>query len=294
MALSKQGVTKANYEMAKIQRDYAKDNIDNNFQAEMNNIEFQTISLYYGVLQAQENLRVTEDNLAVQEDLLKNVQAKNQVGMAPAIEVTNQKNQVTSAQQSVKDAKAALENAKMNFNLLLGYSVTDNVLLTDSLTALPFPEMPVEEAISSAIENRMDLVQIRYGYEIQSVAMKYLNASKKSASYLTQENVLKQTELQLNNLPKTVEIEIRNDYIDLTAKYQAIKDAQEKLGLTQEAFRVAKVMYGVGMNTLADVQSAQLTVYQTNQLVMKNIADYDIAVYEYKYATGLGKTRIQF
>ncbi len=294
MAMNQQGITKGNYEIAKLQKKFANDNIENNYQAELNNIEYQTVTLYYGVLQAQENLRVSEDNLAVQQENLKVVQSKNKVGMAPAIEVTNQENQVTAAQQSVKDAKAALENAKMNFNLLLGYSVTDNVALTDGLTALPFPEMTLEEAISSAVANRLDNAQIQYAYELASVAMKYLNAGKKSTAYLTQENQLKQMELQLNNMPKTLEIEIRNDYIDLTKKYQTIQDAQEKLTLVKESYRVAKVMYGVGMNTLADVQSAQLTVYQTNQLLMKSIADYDIAVYEYKYATGLGKTRISF
>ena len=252
------------------------------------------MTLYYGVLQAQENLRVAEDNLAVQEEMLKNVQAKNKVGMAPNIEVTSQQNQVTSARQAVKDAKSAAENAKMNFNLLLGYSVTDNVALKDGLTPLPFPEMTLEEAISSAVANRLDNAQIEYAYELASVAMKYLRAGKKSTAYLTQENQLKQMELQLNNMPKTLEIEIRNDYIDLTAKYQAIQDAQEKLTLVKESFRAAKVMYDVGMNTLADVQSAQLTLYQTNQLLMKSIADYDIAVYEYEYATGLGKKRISF
>ncbi|MBR6503920.1 MAG: TolC family protein, partial [Firmicutes bacterium] len=294
MAMNQQGITKGNYEIAKIQKKFANDNIENNYQAELNSIEYQTVSLYYGVLQAQENLRVAEDNLAVQEEMLKVVRSKNKVGMAPAIEVTSQQNQVTGAQKSVKEAKAALENAKMNFNLLLGYSVTDNVALTDGLTALPFPEMTLEEAISSAVANRLDNAQIQYGYELASVAMKYLKAGKNSTAYLTQENQLKQMELQLNNMPKTLEIEIRNDYIDLTSKYQAIQDAQEKLTLVKESFRVAKVMYDVGMNTLADVQSAQLTVYQTNQLLMKSIADYDIAVYEYKYATGLGKNRISF
>ena len=294
MAMNAQGITKGNYEIAKLQKKFASDNIENNYQAELNSIEYQTITLYYGVLQAQENLKVMEDNLAVQEEMLKVVQAKNKVGMAPAIELTNQQNQVTSARQSVKDAKSALENAKMNFNLLLGYSVTDNVALTDGLTALPFPEMTLEEAISSAVANRLDNAQVQYAYELASVAMKYLQAGKKSTAYLTQENQLKQMELQLNNLPKTLEIEIRNDYIDLTAKQQAIKDAQEKLTLVKESFRVAKVMYDVGMNTLADVQSAQLTVYQTNQLLMKSIADYDIAVYEFKYAAGLGKNRISF
>ena len=172
--------------------------------------------------------------------------------------------------------------------------MTDNVALKDGLTPLPFPEMTLEEAISSAVANRLDNAQIEYAYELASVAMKYLRAGKKSTAYLTQENQLKQMELQLNNMPKTLEIEIRNDYIDLTAKYQAIQDAQEKLTLVKESFRAAKVMYDVGMNTLADVQSAQLTLYQTNQLLMKSIADYDIAVYEYEYATGLGKKRISF
>lgn len=294
MAMNKQGITKGNYEIAKLQKQFANDNIENNYRAELNSIEYQTVTLYYGVLQAQENLRVAEDNLAVQEEMLKNVQAKNKVGMAPNIEVTSQQNQVTSARQAVKDAKSAAENAKMNFNLLLGYSVTDNVALKDGLTPLPFPEMTLEEAISSAVANRLDNAQIEYAYELASVAMKYLRAGKKSTAYLTQENQLKQMELQLNNMPKTLEIEIRNDYIDLTAKYQAIQDAQEKLTLVKESFRAAKVMYDVGMNTLADVQSAQLTLYQTNQLLMKSIADYDIAVYEYEYATGLGKKRISF
>ena len=62
--LQQSGVTKYNLELAQLQRDFVRENIDNNYEADMNQIEQSTIQLYYGLLQAEKNAKVCEETLA--------------------------------------------------------------------------------------------------------------------------------------------------------------------------------------------------------------------------------------
>jgi outer membrane protein TolC len=100
--------------------------------------------------------------------------------------------------------------------------------------------------------------------------------------------------LNIDNMPQNIEIEIRGLYNDLQTTYQAIQSAKSTLALAEEALRVKKLLYDSGLTTLADVQKAQVTVYQTNQLLTSKISAFDIATYEWNYATGVGTKRIEF
>ena len=282
-------------ELAEAQRDFCKNNLEANYQAEMNSIESQTVALYYGVLQAIENLFVSEDNLDVQNQIMDNVNIRYNVGTAAQIEVKSQKAAVISAEQSVKDARAMVEKALMNFNLLMGRDVTDNYTFTTELTPLPFPDRTLQEYIQAAYENRLTYKQVVFGLDMAKKALE--NAGKKSvdsAEYKQLEEACKSLEYAKNTLEKSIEIEVKSAYLDLMNKRDAITNAASTLNLAKDAVKTKQVAYRLGATTLSDVQQSQVVVAQTNQLIMSKTAEYNIAVYEFSYITGIGKERINF
>ena len=288
--MEKSGVTKANEKMVSLQREFAKAHVDDNHEADMNNIEYQTVSLYYGVLQAEENLKVCEENLELQRKILKNTELKYSVGTATILEVKAQQASVTAAEQDVNIAKSGAEKAKMNFNMLLGFDIDTNLVLTDALTPKGKPEIDLDKAVKDALKNRLSVAQLEYACEIQKIALGQVSGT---ASYGQQRAALKITELAYDNMPNTMAIEIRSAYIDLNDKYNTVLESQETVAMAKESLRVAELMYEVGMNTSADVQKAQVTANQANQLLMASISDYNLACYAFDYMTGVGKDRIE-
>ena len=159
--LQDEGVTQTNQDMKKIQRDFAQANINNNYEADMNSIEQKTVQLYYGVIQAEDNVRVCNENLAVQNALLANVQQKSSNGKATKLEVSSQQSAVISAEQSVKEATVTLTKAKMQFNILLGYGVMQNTTYTEGLVLLDMPKIDLTKAIETAVAKRLDYTRLQ-------------------------------------------------------------------------------------------------------------------------------------
>lgn len=294
--LQEKGVTQTNYDMLSIQRDFARANINGNYEADMNSIEQKTVQLYYAVIAAQENVRVCSENLTVQNTLFKNVQQKNYNGKATKLEVNSQQSVVASAEQSLREASNQLSKAKMQFNMLLGYDVMQNVNYTDSLTLLKMPEIELTKAIETAIKNRLDYKRLQMTYKMYSIYRNNMRAQYGSTNskYLSAEATLLMIKLNLDNMPKNIEIEIRGLYNDLHTYYEAIQSTKSTLALAEEALRVKKLLYESGLTTLTEVEKAQLSVYQTNQLLISKISAFDLATYDWKFATGVGTKRIVF
>lgn len=288
------GVTALNQKLVKMRRDFAKENIQKNYQAEMNAIEKDTVQLYYGVLQAQDNVKAAQDNLNVQTTMLDNVQKKFKAGVAARKDVLSAQTSVTSAKSALKDAQVALSTAKMSLNMLLGYSLTQEVVLTDTLKMVEAPDVTLDAAIKDAVANRLDIKLAALGMEIQKIMLdnlKYTIATNSSA-YKKQEVAYLQTKQGYETAPIQVEMDIRNQYAALEQKKLAVESAQATADFAKEGHRLTQISYDAGVATLAEVQEAQLQAFRANQAVSAAISDYDLAVYEFKYAQGVGTSRI--
>lgn len=288
------GATTLNQKLIKMRRDFAKENVSKNHQAELNAIEKDTVQIYYGVLQAQDNLKAAQDNVSVQTAVLNNVQKKFSSGVAARKDVLSAQTAVTSAKSSLKEAEVTLSSAEMSLNMLLGYPLTQEVVLTDTLKMLDAPTVTLDQAIKSAVENRLDIKLAALGMDIQKIMldnMKY-TISESSSTYKKQEVAYLQTKQGYETAPVQIEMDIRNQYASLEQKKLAVESAQATADFAKEGYRLAQISYDAGMSTLAEVQEAQLQAFRANQAVSAAITDYDLAVYEFKYAQGVGTTRI--
>ncbi len=288
------GATKTNEKIMTLRRDFAKEQVEANYQAELNEIEAMTIQVYYGVLQAEENLRVAKENLTNQKTIYDNTIKKYQQGTVAKVDTLTAETQVLQAEQQVALAETALKNAKMNFNLLLGYDLMQEVVLTDKLVMVDEPEGTLVEFIESALDNRNEIKGAALGAQVQEILFTGLEYRypKTSSTYLKQEVATLQARKAAADVPVQIEMDIRVRYMDLADKKRAVEVAEAYLANAKEGCRLALISYDVGMNTLTDVHEAQIASYQAALGLAKAITDYDLAVYEFKHAIGVGTTRI--
>jgi len=288
------GMAQSNLTISRLYRDFAKEQSEANYQAELNEIEAMTIQVYYGVLQAEENLKVSKDNLDNQKTIYNNTMKKYKLGTVARVDTLTAETQVLQAENQVAVAETAVKNAKMNFNLLLGYDLMQKVTLTDSLKMIEEPEGNLTGFIESALDNRNEIKGVALNADMQEILLKGLEYRypKNSSTYLKQESATLQARKTAGDAPIQIELDIRARYMDMADKKRAVSVAQAQLANAKEGYRLATISYDAGMNTLTDVQQAQIISFQAGQGVARAITDYDLAVYNFIHATGVGTTRL--
>lgn len=287
------GATEINKKVSKLRRDFAQKQIEPNYKAEMNQIEYDTLKVYYGVLLARDNLKTEQDNLKTQESILKNTKAQYQVGMLAKKDVLSAQSAVTAARSSVSAAETKLEYAKMSFNFLLGYSATQEVVFTDSLSIVSSPAIDLESAVKSAVASRNEIKGADFAVGVYQVLLNDVNAYPHSSStYLKRQIALLTAQKQAKDAPVQIEIDIRNKAAELEDKKAALDAAKAMQAYAGEGYRLISISYDAGMSTLAELQQAQVNVYKAGLAVSAATSDYDLAVYAFRYAQDVGVQRL--
>jgi hypothetical protein len=288
------GLTEVNEKIMKMRRDFAKDQLEANYKAELNSIEATTVQIYYGVILAEENLKIAKDGLSNQKTIYENTMKKYKQGTVAKIDTITAETQVLTAEDRVAKAETAVKNAKMSFNLLLGYDVMQDVKLTEGLKAVEGPKGNLTGFIESAIEKRNEIKGVKLMGEIQEMLMtslKYRYPSN-SSTYLKQEAATLQAQKTVNDIIPQIEMDIRSKYMNISDMKGSLEVAEANLKNAKEGFRLATISYNAGVNTLADLNQAQIASYQAALGVAAAITDYDLAVYNFHHAIDVGTTRL--
>lgn len=288
------GMTEINEKIMKKRRDFAKGQIEANHEAELNEIETMTVSVYYGILLAEENLKVTKENLENQKAIYENTLKKFKQGTVAKIDTLIAETQVALADDQVRQAESSLNNAKMSFNMLLGHDLMQQVYLTDELLMLEEPKGSLTEFIESALDKRNEIKGAALAYEIQEILLKNLEFRypKNSSTYLKQEAAALQAKKAYEDVPIQVEYDIRSRYMDVLDKKRGIDVALANMNNAKEGARLSLISYDAGINTLTDVEEAQIASFQAHLGVAAATTDYNLAVHDFYHAIGVGTMRL--
>ena len=288
------GATGLNQTIIKMRRDFAKGQIESNYQAEMNGIEYETVEVYYNVLLAAENARIAEENAQAKRDILKDTESMRAIGMVANKEVLAAKAELATAESAAQAAATTLETAKMSFNFLLGYPILQEVTLTDSLSEIEAPTVTLDDAITQALTNRNEIRGANFAVTVyeQLIKSMALRCSSTSSTYLNEEVAYRNAKKTAEDAVVKIEIDIRSQYNGLEDKKVALEKARKTLEYAEEGYRLTKLSYSVGMSTLAELQSMQVTRYTAALGEAAALRDYDLAVYTFKYACAIGTSRL--
>lgn len=95
-------------------------------------VVFQTITLYYDVINANQLLKVKEDDLAWNQKNLETISERNKLGAVTLADVYNQQTKTGNAELALIQAKNDLETAETNLLYYLGLDVLGNYQFADS------------------------------------------------------------------------------------------------------------------------------------------------------------------
>ncbi len=121
------------------------------------NIVFQTVSLYYTVVNDQELLKVQQDNVKWNKKNLETIIERNKLGAVTLADVYSAQVQEGNAQLGLIQAKNSLETAQSNLLYYLGLNVLQNYSFEDSLTTQE--EEQLKNNLNKEYKGLSDLVQ---------------------------------------------------------------------------------------------------------------------------------------
>lgn len=289
------GATSNNKKIMKLRRAFANENLENNYQAELNQIEADTISIYYKVLLAQEQYNIAKENVAVQQKTLKNVQAKKNVGLLSKKDVFQAQSSLTDAQSALRSAETTLKYAKMSFNYLLGYNVQQDVVFTDTIASVTDDTAVADQetAVKNALENRLELKGAGLAVDVYEILLADVsNYPKSSSTYLNAKINLAEAEKTEKDAYSQLEIDVRNKYNTLQDKKAAVEAAQNLLNYATEGERLVSLTYEEGLSTVDELLSTQVSMYKAKLNLANANSEYALALKAYEYAQGVGTTRI--
>ncbi|MFV0517912.1 MAG: TolC family protein [Aminipila sp.] len=289
------GATSNNKKIMQIRRDFARSNTDNNYKAELNQIESDTISIYYKVLLAQDSLKIAKENLITQEKTLKNVEAKKAVGLLSKKDVLQAKSAVADAQSAVRAAETQLKYAKMSFNYLLGFNVQQEVIFTDTIEGITSTAEvnSADDAVKKALDNRIELKGANLAVKVYEILLEDVKAyPKNSSKYLNAKISLAEAEKTAKDAYSKIELDIRNKYDLVQDKKAAVDAAKDLLAYATEGERLMQLTNEEGISTVEELLATQVSLYKAKLNLANANSDYALALKSYEFAQGVGTTRI--
>jgi outer membrane protein len=128
-------------------------------------VVFQTITLYYSIVEADQILKVREEDVKQQQKNLETIEERNRLGSLTKADVYQQQVQTGNAELQVIQQSNILATAKSNLLFYLGLDVLENYSFSNTLSNKEVKILETDvntvfkqlnELVSTALENRKD------------------------------------------------------------------------------------------------------------------------------------------
>ncbi len=261
-------------------------------------IIFQTTQFYYDVINAQQLLKVREDNLKWNQKSLETITERNRLGAVTLADVYAQQVRTGNAELEVIRAKNNLETSKANLLFFLGLEVTEDFSFPDALSAQELLQLEADLAeeyenltglINRAYDNRKDYISAQFELEsalegITIARSGHFPRLTNSISYSLRSNEFKRlTDSRTYSVGLTLSIPIFSGFsVSNRVQLAEVNAWNKKIELSDLEREIKKDL----KKTNLDLQAAGLAV----NLSEKNVkaAEENLKIEEEKYSLGAG------
>ncbi len=253
----------------------------------------ETARAYYAVLSAERLIQVLESSVAVQEERLRDVRGRAEVGFARPLDVAQIEAQASQTRVTLLDARNQLALARSALVLLTGAEVAESPL-TDGFevpSTIPSPEVFLDmalayrqdlaaaEAAARAARTLVDAEIGRYYPTVTlnldyfltrdtlptdrdwagllSVNLPLFSAGRIDADVRAAWSEFRQRVLDYSLVRRSIRSDVETAYADLAAAGRRLEELGYQLRAATEALRQAEAAYEAGLGTNLERISAQ-------------------------------------
>ncbi len=269
---------------------------------------------YFGFLAAQRALRVSQESVRQNQELLKQAQGFYQVGIRAKIDVTKAEANLYTAEADFIKAKNGVELTRVTLMTALGLKTWPFSGLEESLEATP-KLMSQAELKQKALNQRPEILKNRYQQDASEASLKVARAGffptlSSTASYGWQGEAyplkdnwwvgmgvtfplfegfttissvrsakaqIRATQANAEVLRQDISKEVDQSYLDLKSAWDVIRATTKALEAARENFRLAQGRYKVGVGSIIEVTDAQVQLFQADLRNVQALYDYRTA-----------------
>lgn len=279
------------------------------------NARKQVEEAYYGVLKAEDAVRIAEANLDRARRQLAMARAQYAAGVKSRLDVLTAEKEAGQAEAGVSDARRGRTAAAMALNRLLGLPLDTPLRLTTRFVdpaagigtgpagaaatgtgkssapaAGDGDGPPLAESIERALSRRPDLLALQDAVELARLTLDQAKKFYTPNVYAYRQAVLdlRGADLALAQKKVEVEMEVRRAHAVMRSAVDRIALLRQAVEQAREGFRVAGLMYGNGLSTYQDLANARLGLLQAETDLAEALYDYNLARSVFLVATAEG------
>ena len=281
---------------------------------------FQTVQAYYGVLLAQKQVQVAEDAVKTVEAIEHDSRARVESGLAVDSDLLSAQVQASARQQELIERRNQLALARTKLALAMGAAADAEYQPREALEERTFPRADVGLLEKTALQARPDLKRSEWERSAQAKSVSMAKAAfgprvnafgsweedSHSVGWTGANNWVAGAELQFDlfagggkraalarekamqerataayaGFQDAVRLEVRQAYYQFDAAQQQVKVARSAIAHADESLRINQNRYEGGLSTVTDMLRVEEAAHQAK-------ADYWQAVYR-MYASYAG------
>jgi outer membrane protein TolC len=282
---------------------------------------------YFGYLATRRALKVQEETVRQNQELVKQAQGFFEVGLKPKIDVTKAEANLYQAEANLIQARNNVELARVTLQNALGIKTWPYQDVEDVLEVTPQPR-PLEELLAQATTRRPEIQKNLFQQEFNQAAIQvaragYFPSFNSVAAYgwqsverpfatlpsnwylgatvtfplftgLSTKYAVSQSKAQLRAALESYEVlrqnvtkEVNQSYLNVKSGWELIRATKKALEAARENLRLAWGRYQAGVSTIIEVTDAQVQFSQADLNFVQAL--YNYRVYEAQLDRAIGK-----
>lgn len=253
--------------------------------------------LYNKVIDLQATLELQESYLAISISQHEQTTLKFNLGQASSEDLKVSELNLSILNMQIEQLRNSLDTLEMNFNKLIDTSVTDKLVLLDTISIVEdiFVVEPLHKELSvylsDAMMNRLEVKNARIDYgvkEFEDSTIKFYLSNELTSDRVTAEIALIQATYNLEQAEATVKDNVSDGYISMMTYWNDYLLSVESYKLQVKSYDDMNNRFEVGQITSTDLSLVDYQVKMAKNTVKSNLRNYLNAVNKMDKASGIG------
>ena len=306
---------------------YQKNIADLNVYKTEADTKLAAVQAYYQYLEAIKLAEVQAQSVTDYASHLNNVQQQFDAGIVAKLDVLSSNVSLANAKQKSIAADNTRDVAEANLNNIMRVPMNTTLNPLDKNFPQPEFDLTMEQAILMAQKYRWELVEADYGVKaaeasLRSAKARYLPTVSVGGGYsweeasvtavdkddwavkgglswslwdggATQASVkkadvaVKTAQETLLQAREKIELEVRQDYLNVLSYKEQIRAAEASVAQAEEAYKIATVRYSSGVGINLDVLDAELALNTARTNYITALYNYNIGLATLEHAMGV-------
>ena len=254
------------------QTDYAIEAARTNYETKREAVEYSVYQKYYAVVNALDDLDAQKLSQQHAEEKLAVTELRVQLGLDTRLALYQAQQQAVSARTNAAVAEQSLDNAYVSLLDYIGVATDQRPELVRELTYQPLQIGDPETKINDIVRKSPSVWMAD-----RSLLLQELTRDNSVGLLGDLENIKQeQAEIAVITSKDAMRQATRSLYYNVLKMQESYETAVQGAKTADEALRVAKLLYEVGMGTKTDVTAAEIVAQSAHQAV--NSLSYQHAI----------------